>query len=63
MTLYENIKFYAKKRGTNISELERDLNWTRGSIAKWDKNRPSVDKAVAIAQKLDVTVEDIYGQA
>lgn len=63
MTLYENIKHYAKMRGTSISQLERDLNWTKGSIGKWDVNRPSVDKAVAIAQKLDVTVEDIYGQA
>lgn len=62
MTLYENIKHYAKMRGTSISQLERDLGWTKGSIGKWDVNRPSIDKAMTIARELKVSVEDIYGE-
>lgn len=61
MTLYENVKRVARLRGTNISELERTLRWTRGSIAKWDANRPSIDKVMALAKELDVTAEELYG--
>lgn len=62
MTLYENIKHYAKMRGETISGLERELGWTKGSIGKWDVNRPSIDKAVLLAKRLGVAVEDMYGE-
>lgn len=42
--LYGNIKDLCDKRNLSISQLERDLEFPRSSICKWDENEPSIWK-------------------
>lgn len=59
--LYERIKELCKEKGTNISQLEREIGVSRGYISKIDKHRPSIDRMEQIAQYLGVSVSDLTG--
>ena len=59
MGLYDNIKALCEKRGISVNKLERELNFPRGSVMKYNVNVPSVEKVSAIANFLDVSVDDI----
>lgn len=43
--------------GLTIKELERNLGFSNGSIAKWEKSFPSVDKVMKVADYFGVTAE------
>ena len=57
MSIYDNIKTACKEKGITISALEEELEFTRGSIYKWSKHSPSVDKLRAVSKKLDKPIE------
>lgn len=59
MGLYENIRDIAKTRGLSINRLEQELGFARSSINKFNKNTPSVEKLQQIAERLDVTVDNL----
>lgn len=59
MRIYRNIKLRCTASGITVSELERALGFTRGSLYKWDKNIPSVDRAAVVAKALHCTIEDL----
>ncbi len=59
MGLYENIRDLAKIKGYSVNRLEHELGFARSSINKFNKNTPSVDKLQQIANKLNVTVDDL----
>lgn len=61
MGLYERIKEVAKEKNTSVNKIEKDLGFARSSIAKFNKNRPSIDKMSKIAEYLDVSVDYLYG--
>lgn len=41
----------------SLYSLERELGIGNGCIARWDKNYPSVDKIVLVAEKLNVSTD------
>ena len=55
--MYKKIREICKKRQINITALESALGFPRGSIYKWDVNRPSVDKVKKVSDYLDVPIE------
>lgn len=57
MSLYQNIKTIANEKGVSINMLEKKLGFARGSISKFDKNVPGIDKISAIANELCVSVD------
>lgn len=57
MGLYEQIREAAKTRGYSINRLEQELGFARSSINKFNKNAPSVDKLLKIAETLGVTID------
>lgn len=59
--IYENIKKFCAIRGVTIRKLEKDLEFGRGSISKFDDHDPSVGKMNMIAGYLGVTVDDLIG--
>ena len=61
MGLYENIKTICAKKGISVSELEKSLNLPRSSIAKYNTNTPSVEKVRIIAERLNVTIDELMG--
>ena len=59
MGLYENIRDIAKTKGLSINRLEPELGFARSSINKFNKNTPSVEKLQQVAERLNVTVDNL----
>lgn len=59
MGLYENIRDIAKTKGLSVNRLEQELGFARSSINKFNKNTPSVEKLQQIAERLNVTVDNL----
>lgn len=57
MGLYEQIRDIAKEKGYSVNRLEKELGFSRSSINKFNKNRPSLDKIQQIADYLNVSVD------
>lgn len=55
--MVERIRSLCTQRKLTIRSLETALGFANNTIAKWDVNRPSVDRAVAVADFFGVTVE------
>lgn len=47
--MYEKIVKLCKEKGINIYNLESTLGYANGTIRKWKKNTPRVDKLKAVA--------------
>ena len=62
MGLYERIKDAASKKGYSINRLEKELQYPRSSISKFNKNVPSMDKVKRIAEFLDVPMAELTGE-
>lgn len=54
MQLVERIKAIAARQGLTLSQLEQHLGFGVHTIYKWDKNSPSVEKVLAVANFLQV---------
>ena len=59
MTLYRNIQVKCKESKTTVNRLESELGFPRGSICKWDRNIPSIAKVKAVADRLEVTIDEL----
>ena len=59
MRIYRNVKLRCTAAGITISDLERSMGFTRGTLYKWNRNIPSVDKVVRVAKALRCSVEDL----
>lgn len=59
MSLVSNIQSYCGKNGISIPMLERELNFGKGSIYKWDTNSPSVDKLQKVANYFNVSTDEL----
>lgn len=57
MSLYENIKKACADSSISILALEKELNFPRSSICKWDKNTPGIDKVKAVADYFGVSID------
>ena len=54
--MYERIKMLCKQNGTNITALERELGFAKGSICKWENHEPSYERVKMIADRFHVSV-------
>lgn len=61
--MYSKIKVLCKKHNISVSELESKLEFSRGSICKWDVNVPSISKVKAVANYFDVTVDELLKES
>lgn len=57
MSILERIKTKCVENNTNLKRLEKDLNFGNGTIRKWEKQKPSYDKVVAVANKLNISLD------
>ena len=57
--MYERIKMLCKQNGTNITALEKELGFAKGSICKWENHDPSYERVKMIADRFHVSVEYI----
>ena len=54
-----NIKSLCDKAGTTFAELERNVGFGNGTIARWDEKVPSVSRVKIVADYFGVTVDDL----
>lgn len=55
--VYDNIKELCNKKGISIKDLEHDAGLGKGTIYKWQKVSPTVEKLQAVAERLGVKVQ------
>ena len=57
----DNIRLLCRQHGISIAELERELRFGNGTIAKWEKSKssPPFDRLSKIAERLGVSVEEL----
>lgn len=62
MSIKSRIKDLASNRHISIAELERSLDFANGSISKWDKQSPSSDRLLKVANYFGVTTDYLLGR-
>lgn len=55
MRKYDTIRRLCKERGVTVSQMERELGFSKGSISKIDAHKPSIDKVAKICDYLNVS--------
>lgn len=63
MDLYGNIRTLAAKKGLSIRALEEKVDFPNGTIRRWNKSVPSLDKVIKIAHALNTTVDQLTGES
>ena len=61
MNTYGLIRELVQQRGMSVSELERKLKLSNGSISKWDKSSPNSKPLTKVANYLNVTTDYLLG--
>lgn len=59
MSLLENIQSLCESRGISVPKLEKELGFGKGSIYKWDRNSPSIDKIQKVADYFGVPIDRV----
>ncbi len=59
MGVVDRIRDMCEFQGITINKLEQALGLGRGTIARWDKHKPSVEKVQAVANYFGLTTEYI----
>lgn len=57
--LYNNIKLLCAEKGISIGSIEKALNFSNGSICKWNENEPGIHKVHKVADYLGVPIEKL----
>lgn len=60
--IYDNVKRVCEKQGISISTLEKKLEFSNGSICKWNDNEPGIRKVQKVADYLGVPIEKLLEQ-
>lgn len=60
--LYENIKKEAKQQGLSIFALEKRAGIGNGVISSWKQSSPTLDKLIAVANVLNVSISDLLNE-
>lgn len=62
MTIKDTVRDLARRYPISIPNLEKALGFGAGTISRWDKSSPGVDKVQAIADYFGVTVDYLLGR-
>lgn len=55
--MFTKISKLCKKNKITVTQLEKMLGFGRGTIAKWKKSSPTVEKLKAVADYFGVSIE------
>ena len=59
MNLVENIKEIGRKQGKTVLDIEKAAGLPKNSIYKWDSNSPAYTKVIAVADVLQVSLDEL----
>lgn len=62
MSIKEKIQLLCKENQTNIKTIEKTLAFGSGTINKWDKSSPSIEKLMTVANYFKVSVAWLIGE-
>lgn len=62
MSVLYKIKDLANEKGVSLSELERSIGISNGSISKWEKSSPKADTLQKVADYFNVSVDYLLGR-
>lgn len=62
MGLYEEIKMLSEQQKISIRKLEENLGYGNGTIRRWDRQTPGVDKLEKVADYFNVSVDYLLGR-
>lgn len=62
MTILDRIRSLANDRKVTLAELERNLDFSNGSLRKWGTSTPSGDKIEKVADYFNVSVDYLLGR-
>lgn len=62
MTLRDRIRELANKKGMSLPVLEATLGFGNGTIVRWDKSSPTVEKLQKVADYFNVSVDYLLGR-
>lgn len=60
-TLKSRIQYLARKKGLSLTKIEEKLGFGNGTITKWDRSSPSIDKLRLVAELLNVSIDFLLG--
>lgn len=63
MNTYQIIKELANQHKISVSELERKLNLSNGSISKWAKSKPNSKYIEKVADYFNVSTDYLLGRS
>lgn len=59
MNTKEIIRERCKDEGISLPKLEKALGFGEGTISKWDKSVPTVDKLVKVAEYFNIPLDEL----
>lgn len=51
-----------ERKEVSVGRIEKDLNFSNGSICKWNENEPGIRKVKKVADYLGVTIEELLAE-
>ena len=60
--MLDRIKQLCKENNTTITALNETFGWSPNAIGRWDKNKPSIDKVLLVADYFGVSVDYLLGR-
>lgn len=60
--MVSEIRELCKENRISLMELNNRIGWKRGTIDRWDKNKPSIDKVIPVADFFDVSIDYLCGR-
>ena len=63
MSLLSRVRELLSRKKMTIAELERALNFSQGSIGKWDKQSPSSERLQKVADYFQVSTDYLLGRS
>ncbi|MGD9155521.1 MAG: helix-turn-helix transcriptional regulator [Bacillota bacterium] len=62
MEIFKKVKELCVSKGISISELEKEVGFSKSAIYRWNENIPSGDKLLKVAEYFNVTTDYLLGK-
>lgn len=62
MSIVYTIKDLCYEKGISVGTLEKQLGFGNGSIYRWDKNSPTIEKVTKVADYFNISVDYLLGK-
>lgn len=60
--LLKNIRKLCKERQTTVTQMEREIGLSNGTISKWATSSPTVNNLKAVADYLGVSMDELLAE-